>query len=98
MKSFGQFLVLLAGVFLLSAPPAWAVRTVVIDAGHGGHDRGGGPGQRIPEKPYTLDVGLRLQARLREARFRTGVTRSDDYFVGLARRGARANTQRGTGF
>jgi len=27
-----------------------ASTTVVIDAGHGGFDRGGIPGQRIPEK------------------------------------------------
>jgi len=30
--------------------------TVVIDAGHGGFDRGGVPGQRIAEKDKTLDV------------------------------------------
>jgi len=34
---------------------------VVIDAGHGGFDRGGIPGQRIAEKTMTLDVALRLQ-------------------------------------
>jgi len=26
------------------------------DAGHGGFDRGGIPGQRVPEKTMTLDV------------------------------------------
>ena len=35
--------------------------TVVIDAGHGGHDRGGIPGQRVAEKDMTLDVAQRLK-------------------------------------
>src|SRR5262249_9145336 len=35
--------------------------TVVIDAGHGGHDRGGIPGQKVAEKDMTLDVALRLR-------------------------------------
>ena len=38
--------------------------TVVIDAGHGGFDRGGIPGQRIPEKEMTLDVAQRLKTVL----------------------------------
>jgi N-acetylmuramoyl-L-alanine amidase len=93
MKSSAHFIVLLLGVFFLSAVAAPAVDTVVIDAGHGGHDRGGGPGQRIPEKPYTLDVALRLRARLREAGFRTVMTRDGDYFVGLRERCQIANSQ-----
>ena len=32
--------------------------TIIIDAGHGGFDRGGVPGQRIAEKDKTLDVAL----------------------------------------
>ena len=35
--------------------------TVVVDAGHGGYDRGGIPGQRISEKEMTLDVAQRLK-------------------------------------
>ena len=35
--------------------------TVVIDAGHGGFDRGGIPGQRVPEKVMALDVAQRLE-------------------------------------
>src|SRR6266404_7708373 len=31
---------------------------VVIDAGHGGHDRGGIAGQRVAEKTMNLDVAL----------------------------------------
>ena len=33
--------------------------TVVIDAGHGGYDRGGIAGQRVDEKTMNLDVALR---------------------------------------
>ena len=74
--------------------PASAVRTIVIDAGHGGWDRGGGPGQRIPEKPYTLDVALRLRNVLNGMGYRTIMTRSGDVFVGLGGRCAIANRER----
>lgn len=57
--------------------------TIVIDAGHGGVDRGGGPGQRIPEKPYTLDTAQRLERALRSRGFRTVMTRRNDVFIPL---------------
>ena len=42
--------------------------TVIVDAGHGGHDRGGVPGQHgIAEKEATLDTARRLQRSLRAA-------------------------------
>ena len=68
--------------------------TVVIDAGHGGYDRGGGPRQAIPEKPYTLDTALRLEQALRRRGFRTVMTRTDDTFVSLPTRVAIANSYR----
>src|SRR5205807_8560858 len=37
---------------------------VVIDAGHGGFDRGGIPHQRVPESMMNLDVAQRLKAVL----------------------------------
>lgn len=81
------------------APSAWAgFSTVVIDAGHGGFDRGGIPGQRIPEKTMTLDVARRLRARLNAAGLRTVMTRSDDTFVTLGQRVAIANAQRNAVF
>jgi N-acetylmuramoyl-L-alanine amidase len=67
---------------------------VVIDAGHGGHDRGGMPGQKVPEKGYTLDVAKRLDSVLREAGYRTVLTRRSDVFVGLGDRCRIANGQR----
>lgn len=93
MKKIGYLLVFLFAVLCLSAPPAWARPTVVIDAGHGGHDRGGVPGDRYPEKVYTLDVARRLQALLANAGYRTVMTRRGDYFVGLDQRCAIANSQ-----
>ncbi len=87
---------LLCWFFLLT--PAFARRTVVIDAGHGGIDRGGVPGLKLSEKIYTLDVARRLQARLRRAGFSTVMTRSDDRFVGLRQRCAIANSYRNSIF
>jgi len=69
-------------------------KTVVIDAGHGGHDRGGGPGQKIPEKPYALDIAQRLQRILSGCGYKTVMTRNGDYFVTLGGRVAIANAQR----
>jgi N-acetylmuramoyl-L-alanine amidase len=83
---------------LLLAGPAMARPLIVIDAGHGGHDRGGGPGQRIAEKPYTLDIARRLRAALKRAGFQTVMTRDGDYFVGLDGRCAAANSRRGCVF
>jgi len=85
----------LAGLLLLLAlSPASAFTTVVIDAGHGGHDRGGIPGQRIAEKDMALDVSRRLEGYLRDAGVRTVMTRRTDVFVPLASRVAIANRQR----
>src|SRR6266540_648575 len=66
--------------------------TVVIDAGHGGHDRGGIPGQRIPEKEMTLDVAQRLKSLLAAGGYRVVMTRDSDVFVPLPGRVAIANS------
>ena len=65
---------------------------VVIDAGHGGFDRGGIPRQRIAEKTMTLDVALRLRKKLVEAGYRVVMTRDSDVFVPLAGRASIANS------
>jgi N-acetylmuramoyl-L-alanine amidase len=86
---FGSWLLLTAG---LIAHPA----VVVIDPGHGGHDRGGMPGQRLPEKPYTLDVAKRLARILEETGdIKVIMTRTGDYFVPLGWRTAIANQEVG---
>jgi N-acetylmuramoyl-L-alanine amidase len=66
--------------------------TVVIDAGHGGFDRGGIPGQRIPEKEMTLDVAQRLKGLLAASGYRVVMTRDSDVFVPLPTRVAIANS------
>src|SRR5437899_450879 len=66
--------------------------TVVIDAGHGGHDRGGIPGQRVAEKNMTLDVAQRLRNVLTAGGYRVVMTRDSDVFVPLPTRVAIANS------
>lgn len=90
MLRFGLLLSTLLLWFLGNAV-ALAKPTVVIDAGHGGHDRGGVPGVRYAEKTYALDVAKRLSSSLRAAGYRTVMTRSGDYFVSLSGRCAIAN-------
>src|SRR5437868_14334584 len=68
--------------------------TVVIDPGHRGFDRGGLPGQLVPEKMVALDTALRLQKILERAGLRTVMTRTSDIFVPLPGRTAIANAQR----
>jgi N-acetylmuramoyl-L-alanine amidase len=69
---------------------------VVIDAGHGGHDRGGMPGQRLPEKGFTLDTAKRLARVLRQDRgIKVVLTRDDDRFVSLGERTDIANRYAG---
>jgi N-acetylmuramoyl-L-alanine amidase len=65
--------------------------TVVIDAGHGGHDSGaaGAYGQ---EKHYTLDTAIRLEKKLKELGYKTLLTRRTDIFLTLGQRVAIANT------
>ncbi len=97
MKSFGSFLASLLAVFFFTGAAVEA-KTVVLDAGHGGHDRGGVPGDPYPEKIYTLDVVKRIRARLSDAGYRVVLTRSDDTFVGLDMRCGIANSQPGAIF
>jgi hypothetical protein len=66
----------------------------VIDAGHGGFDRGGIPGQRVAEKGMTLDVAQRLATRLRSAGYKVVMTRNSDVFVTLGDRVRIANSYR----
>lgn len=86
-------------LLLFSSPRAWPanrprVTTVVIDAGHGGFDRGGIPGQRVVEKTVALDVAQRLRKALDRQGYRTIMTRDADVFVPLGQRVAVANSYR----
>src|SRR6266404_6731240 len=68
--------------------------TVVIDAGHGGHDRGGIPRQRVPESMMNLDVSQRLKAVLQASGYHVVMTRDSDVFIPLGTRVAIANSYR----
>jgi N-acetylmuramoyl-L-alanine amidase len=68
--------------------------TVVIDAGHGGFDRGGIAGQRVSEKMMNLDVAQRLKAVLQSYGYRVVMTRDSDVFLPLGTRVAIANQYR----
>ena len=70
-----------------------AFHTVVIDAGHGGHDRGGVPGQQASEKTLALDVALRVAEKMKASGVKVVMTRSDDTFISLDRRTAIGNAQ-----
>ena len=68
--------------------------TVVIDAGHGGFDRGGIAHQRVPESTMNLDVAQRLKAVLQAYGYHVVMTRDSDVFVPLGTRVAIANSYR----
>ncbi len=75
------------------------VHTVVVDAGHGGPDRGmNGPtvnGRRFHEKEITLAVSRRLAAELRKRGVNVVMTRTTDTLIALSDRGRIANRSKG---
>lgn len=68
--------------------------TVVIDAGHGGHDSGARAASGSSEKHLALDTARRLSRTLRASGLRVLETRSSDYFVPLDKRVAISNRLR----
>ncbi|MFU8816039.1 MAG: N-acetylmuramoyl-L-alanine amidase family protein [Pseudomonadales bacterium] len=70
-----------------------SVRTIVIDAGHGGRDPGTTGTTGAVEKDITLEVARALQATLqRNAEFQVLLVRDSDVFVSLSERAAYANS------
>jgi len=69
---------------------AHAIRTVILDAGHGGHDSGA-KGNRGIEKEAALDVVLRAKRLLEQNGYTVRLTRSSDVFIPLDDRAAFAN-------
>jgi N-acetylmuramoyl-L-alanine amidase len=68
-------------------------KTVVIDAGHGGTDRGTWSRWAGAEKDATLGVARRLEPKLRAAGFKTVMTRTRDVNVELNERPRISNRQ-----
>ena len=85
-----------------AGPAKQRVFTVVVDAGHGGPDRGMrgpiGADWEIREKDITLDVSLALRDVLAERGVSVVMTRSTDTLIALSDRGRIANAKTGDVF
>src|SRR6266705_300307 len=69
------------------------IRTVVLDPGHGGHDKGA-VCRYGSEKDFVLDVARQLRPLLQAKGLRVIMTREGDYFVPLEVRARIANAAR----
>jgi N-acetylmuramoyl-L-alanine amidase len=80
---------------LIDLAPSTGLRTVVVDAGHGGSENGAKGPEGTLEKNVALSVARRLKAAL-EARLgvRVILTRDGDATVGLDERAALANNNK----
>ena len=74
----------------LSAGIDFLQPTVVVDAGHGGHDKGASR-NGLREKDLALDTALRVEKQLRRRGFSVVLTRRDDSFLELLERADIAN-------
>lgn len=93
-RSLGVIPVLCIASMLSQSAPVHArdgVRTVIIDAGHGGDDTGAIGYRGLPEKEVVLRLALQLGEKLEKAGIQVIYTRTTDAFVSLADRTAIAN-------
>lgn len=90
MKSLIKLFALMAVIATGITAQAAGFRTVVIDAGHGGHDNGGQWG-RVYEKHLALDTAYRLEGKLKSLGYQTVMTRRSDYFISLPQRVSMGN-------
>jgi N-acetylmuramoyl-L-alanine amidase len=88
----GAIFGLCALLVLAGAHTASAFDTVVIDAGHGGHDRGASIGY-VFEKHLALDTARRVEQLLRKQGLKVIMTRSTDVFIPLQGRSAIGNRE-----
>ena len=72
-------------------PDVGKIQTVVLDPGHGGHDKGQ-MSRYGAEKDFALDVARKLRAILQTKGLRVIMTREGDYFVPLEVRAKIANS------
>src|SRR5881227_264884 len=78
-------------------PSVGNVQTVVLDPGHGGHDKGQ-VSRYGAEKDFALDVARKLRPILQAKGLRVIMTREGDYFVPLEVRAKIANSARNSIF
>lgn len=80
-----------------STKGAWDLDVIVLDPGHGGEDAGALSINGYKEKDITLAISLKVRDLLRKEMPSTKVvmTRDDDTFIELYRRGQIANKQKG---
>ena len=73
---------------------ASAVKTIVLDPGHGGHDPGAVGTNGLYEKDVVLDIALKVRTILSEnKKFKILLTRDKDVFIPLVERTAFANSK-----
>jgi N-acetylmuramoyl-L-alanine amidase len=70
------------------------VKTVVIDAGHGGKDPGARGKAGLLEKDVVLKVAQKVASRLKQKGYTVIMTRNRDVFIPLEERTAIANTKK----
>ena len=70
--------------------PLWkhTVKTILVDAGHGGKDQGAPGVNKLLEKDLTLQMANKLAARLRKAGYKVLMTRTNDTTLTLQQRAA----------
>lgn len=91
MRKLSRLFLLAVGLLAVNAPlEARSFRTVIIDPGHGGHDKGGQWGL-VYEKHLALDTAARLETKLKSLGYQTVMTRRSDYFISLPQRVSTAN-------
>ena len=94
MKRTICLLLSLLAVFLAYGQDGFAIKTVVIDPGHGGKDPGAiSKDRKSYEKNITLDIATKLASRIREAYpdIKVVMTRTGDTFPELQQRATIAN-------
>ena len=78
---------------LILAVEAKAFDTVIIDPGHGAHDRGAAIGY-VYEKHLALDTARRVEQLLKQQGLKVIMSRSRDVFIPLQDRSALGNSRR----
>jgi len=91
-RNYQRFLILCLLCFFVNFASAQKVNTIVLDAGHGGHDTGA-LGKNSREKDIVLSIVLKLSDYIHENMkdVKLILTRKDDTFVELYRRARIAN-------